>query len=74
MSNFLGSRRATAFFKTRCGKLIALANTGSATAPMGWEMPQSRDILTCYTPMHFLLVPLLSFNMYEETRCTWEFL
>ncbi len=36
---------------TRCGKLIALANTGSATAPMGWEMPQSKDILTCYTPM-----------------------
>ena len=30
---------------TRCGKLVGLANTGSATASMGWEMPQSRDIL-----------------------------
>ena len=59
--------------KTRCGKLLGLANTGtgSAKASMGWEMPQIRDILTCHTPMHSLLVPLLiSCNMYEETQCS----
>ncbi len=32
---------------TRCGKLIELANTGSTTASIGWEMLQSRDIHTC---------------------------
>ena len=59
---------------TRCGKLIGLANRGSTTASIGWEMLQSRDIRTCYTPMHSSLGPLPSFNMYEETQCSQEFL